>query len=109
MLFFVKGGPKDKEAPPPFPQDQWFEYVVKEWETVIDYKQQGKILEAYGYGEQPGGFIIYDVGSRDELENLLARLPLHQFTKFEIMPLITAEQALERSKQGKISGPGPNK
>jgi muconolactone D-isomerase len=107
MLFFVKGGPKEKEGPPPLPYEQFLEYVVKEWETVIDFQQQGKILGAYGYADQPGGFIIYDVSSREELDNLLSKLPMHPFTKFEVLPLITAEQALERAKQGKTSGPAP--
>ena len=109
MLFFVKGGPQEKEGPPPLPHEQLLEYVVKEWETVIDFQRQGKILQAYGYVDQPGGFIIYDVSSREELDDLLTQLPMHSFveSEFQVMPLITAEQALERAKQGRTSGPAP--
>jgi len=105
MLFYVKGGLKETEGPPPLRPDELLAHVVKEWETVISFRQQGKILGAYGYVDQPGGFIIYEVSSRHELDNLLPQLPMHPFTKFEVMPLITAEQALERAKQGKLSGP----
>lgn len=105
MLFYVKGEPKEKEGPPPFPADKLLEHVVNEWETVIESQQQGKILGAYGYVDQPGGFMIYDVSSREELENLLSKLPMHPFARFEIAPLITAAQALARTKQGKLSGP----
>jgi len=109
MLFYVKGGPKHKEGPPPLPPDKLLEHVVKEWQTIIDVRQQGKILAAYGYVDQPGGFIIYDVSSREELDDLLTQLPMHPFTEFEVVALITAEQALERAKQGKTSGPAPEK
>jgi muconolactone delta-isomerase len=107
MLFYVKGGPKDKEGPLPLPRDKFLEHVGKEWETVINFRQKGKIVEAYGYLDRPGGFIIYDVSSREELDKLLSKLPMHPFTEFEIVPLITAEQALELVKQGKISGLKP--
>ena len=61
MFFYVKGGPKKKGEPSPFPSEQLLKLVVKEWETVINFQQQGKIIETYGYAGQPGGFSIYDV------------------------------------------------
>ncbi len=103
ILFFVKGGPKS--GPPPLSPEQLLDHVVKEWETVIDFRQQGKVLESYGYVDHPGGFIIFNVNSREELDTLLSKLPMHSFSEFEISPLITAEQALERAKQGEVSGP----
>jgi muconolactone delta-isomerase len=105
MLFFVKGGPKG--GSPPLLPEQLLEHVIKEWETVINFRQQGKVLESYGYVDNPGGFIIFNVSSREELDMLLSKLPMHPFTEFEIIPLITAEQALERAKQGEVSGPPP--
>ena len=104
MLFYVKGGPKEKGVPPPLPREEFLEHVIKEWETVINFRRKGKILEAYGYTNQPGGFIIYDVNARKELDDLLSQLPMHPFTEFQVVPLITAEQALELAKQGKIPG-----
>jgi len=104
MLFYVKGGPKEKGVPPPLPRDKFLEHVIKEWETVINFRQKGKIVDAYGYLNQPGGFIIYDVGSREELDNLLSKLPMYPFAEFEVVALITAEQALKMAKQGKIPG-----
>jgi|GEM_PF-978256 len=107
MLFYVKGEPKKGEGPPAIPAGQLLEYVVKEWETVLEFREQGAILGAYGYADHPGGFIIYDVSSREELENLLSKLPMHALAQFEIIPLITADAALARAKQGKLSGPAP--
>ena len=104
MLFYVSGKPKGALGPPPVPADEFLRLVVQEWETVIESRKQGKISAAYGYANQPGGFIIYDVGSKEELEDLLSKLPMHAIAKFEIVPLITAEQALARAKQGKVSG-----
>ena len=104
MLFYVTGGPKEKGGPPPLPHDKFVEHVIKEWEAVINFRQKGKIVEAYGYVNQPGGFMIYDVSSREELDDLLSKLPMHPFAEFEVVPLITAEKALEMTKQGKTPG-----
>jgi muconolactone delta-isomerase len=106
MLFFVKGGPEG--GPPPLSPEQLLEYVIKEWETVINFKQKGKVLESYGYVDHPGGFVIFNVNSREELDELISKLPMHSFSEFEISPLITSEQALARAKQGNVSGPAPD-
>ena len=106
MLFFVKGGPKG--GPPPLPPEQLLEHVIREWETIINFRQQGKVSESYGYVDNPGGFIIFNVNSREELDMLISQLPMHPFSEFEITLLITAEQALQRAKQGQLSGPAPN-
>lgn len=106
MLFFVKGGPKS--GPPPLSPEQLLEHVIKEWETIIGFRQQGTVLESYGYVDYPGGFIIFNVNSREELDKLLSKLPMYSFTEFEISQLITAEQALKRAEQGEVSGPAPD-
>ena len=101
MYFYVKGGPK-KDAPPPPPDIK--ERVVKEWEHVIAQRKEGKIVDAYGYADRKGGFIVYKVESREELEKLLNELPMAPFSEWEIIELVTLEEALERTKQGKLSG-----
>ena len=103
MLFYVKGGPKGGQAPPGPPTKEFLDLVIKEWETVIKLEEAGKIVGSYGYGDRPGGFSIYNVYSRDELDELLKELPLHSYADFEIVPLIPAEQAIERAKEGKLS------
>ena len=103
MLFYVKGGPKGGQAPPGPPTKEFLDLVIKEWQTVIKFRDEGKIVGSYAYGDRPGGFSIYDVDSRDELDELLKELPMHSYADFEIVPLITAEQAIERTKEGKLS------
>jgi muconolactone D-isomerase len=96
MLFFVKG---ESTGMPPMPPDQVYELVVKEWETIISYKQQGKILAGGAMAGRRGGCVIFDVDSSDELHTLISQLPLFPFIAWEIIPLISAESALERAKQ----------
>jgi muconolactone delta-isomerase len=105
MLFYVAGGPKEGQPMPP--PEQLIGIVVKEWETVLDFQKQGKIVGAFGLVEKPGGFVICDVDSKEDLDDLLKQLPMHPYVTFNIMPLITAEEALARAKQGKVEGPPP--
>ena len=107
MLFYVKGGPKEEVGPPPKPSKELLELLIKEWETVINLKQQGKIVGSYAFIDRPGGFFVFNVESRGELDMLLSKLPLHPFAKFDIVTLITAEKALERVKQDRVSGESP--
>jgi muconolactone D-isomerase len=69
MLFYVKG---ESTGVPPLPPDQVYEFVVKEWETITSYKQQGKILTAGALAARRGGCAIFDVDSTDELHTLIS-------------------------------------
>ncbi len=107
MLFYVIGGPKGEGPPPAAPPKEFMELVVKEWQHVIGLKEQGKVVAAYAYIEKPGGFVIFDAESREALDELLMTLPMYEHANFQVTPLITAEQALERARQGKTYGPAP--
>jgi len=88
MLFFLRASPKRDTSQPP--SVEYLEQVVKEWETVIDYREQGKIL---------GAFSIWDVDSKEELDKIATKLPMHPFVEWEISPLWTAEEILEKARQ----------
>ena len=96
MLFFVKG---ESTGVPPLPPDQVYELVVKEWETLISYKEEGKILAGGAMAGRRGGCAIFDVDSSDALHTLISKMPLFPFIAWEIIPLISSESALERTKQ----------
>jgi len=96
MLFYVKG---ESTGVPPLPPDQVYELVVKEWETIISYKQKGKILAGGALAGRRGGCAIFDVDSIDEIHTLISQMPLFPFIQWEIIPLISSEYALEKAKQ----------
>jgi muconolactone D-isomerase len=96
MLFYVKG---ESTGAPPLPPDEVYELVVKEWETIISYQQQGKILAGGALAGRRGGCVIFDVDSIDELHTLISQMPLFAFVEWEIIPLISSEYALAGAKQ----------
>ena len=96
MLFYVKG---ESTGAPPLPPEQVCELVVKEWEKIISYKQQGKILAGGAMAGRKGGCVIFNVESIDELHTLISQMPMFPFGEWEIIPLISSESALERAKQ----------
>lgn len=95
MLFYVIRGPKVEGPPPAAPPKEFMELVVKEWQHVIDLMDKGKVAAAYAYIDKPGGFIVCDVESREDLDELLMTLPMHPYSNFQITPLITAPRAIQ--------------
>jgi len=97
MLFFVKG---EMTSAFPLPREQTLELVVKEWETEISYRQQGKVLAGGALAGRHGGCGIFDVDSTEELDTLVSQLPVFPFIwDWEIIPLTPVEYALEGAKQ----------
>ena len=101
MLFFVRGGPKE-DVPRP-PREEFLPLVVMEWETVLRQKAEGKVVGVWGFAEGRGGVVIYDVASREELDACLRELPMDPYAVWEVVPLMSAEEALEKTK-GKLKG-----
>jgi len=97
MLLFLRATPKSEASQSP--SVKFLEQVVKEWETVIDYKKQGKVLEVFRFADGSGAFSIWDVVSVEELENIVTGLPMYPFAAWEIIPLLTAEETLTTAKQ----------
>ena len=65
--------------------------VMKTVMTMPDYagplEKQGKVLGRYHIPGAHGGAWIYDVDSIEELDMLLARSPVFNFSKYEVYPL----------------------
>ena len=96
MLFFVKG---ESKGASPLPPEQTLELAVGEWETVISYRQQGKVLAGGALAGRKGGCGIFNVDSVEELHTLVSQMPLFPFAEWEIIPLTAPEYALEGAKQ----------
>jgi len=72
-------------------------------EAIMDYKKQGKVVVHGGFVGQQAGYIIWDVDSNEELQRLVSQQPVWPFMEWEIVPLISTEQALESVKQSLAS------
>jgi muconolactone delta-isomerase len=97
MLFFLKASPK-KDTQQPL-SVEYLEQVVKEWEIVLGYKEEGKVLEVFRFADGTGAFSIWDVDSKDELQKIVFELPMYPFADWDIISLFTAEETLDKAKQ----------
>jgi muconolactone delta-isomerase len=65
--------------------------VLKVVLSMPDYaeplEKSGKVLSRYHIPGAHGGAWIYDVDSNEELDMLLARSPVFNFSRYEIYPL----------------------
>ena len=61
--------------------------VVKMPDYARPLEQQGKVLARYHVVGSHGGAWIYDVQSHEELDHLLARSPVFNFSRYEVLPL----------------------
>jgi len=72
--------------------------VLKQVMTMRDHaeplERAGKIVARYHIPGTHGGAWIYDVESNEELDMLLARSPVFNFSRYEVFPL--AEMLPER-------------
>ena len=76
MLMLFKG---EVKSTAPIPVEQMFELCGKQVETLMDYKQQGKILAGGIIAGRKGSYAIFDVDSIEELQGLIAQTPLFPF------------------------------
>ena len=96
MKFLVVG--KMRETPP-VPPEQLREMVVREWQTGLQLRKEGKTEVGYAFSGLKGGMSIHEAESGADLNAHLMRLPLYAFLDIEIYPLMTVEEALTQSKQ----------
>ena len=65
--------------------------VLKLVMTMPDHagplEKQGKLIARYHIPGAHGGAWIYDVDSNEELDMLLARSPVYNFARYEVLPL----------------------
>ena len=61
--------------------------VLRVPEYAKPLEDQGKIVHRYHIVGRHGGAWIFDVESNEELERLLARSPVYNFARYEVLPL----------------------
>lgn len=96
MLVLFKG---ELKSTAPVPIEQMFELCGKQVETLMGYKQKGKILAGAIIAGRKGSYAIFDVDSIEELQGLIAQTPLFPFMEVELIPLISYEFALGMAKK----------
>ena len=96
MLVLFKG---EVKGTLPMPPEQFFKLTVKHIESLVSYKQDGKILAGGIIAGSKGSYAIFDVDSIEELQKLVAQLPLFPFGEFKLVPLISYELAHESAKK----------
>ena len=97
MLFFLRASPKRDTWQPS--SMEYLEQVVKEWETVIEFKEKGMVLGVICFANGKGAFSIWDVASKEKLDKIIGGLPMYPFADWEIIPLWGAEETLEKAKK----------
>ena len=95
MLFFVKAELLEQ---PPMPREQFLGMMASTWQVIKQLQGNGKVITGGAFVGQRAGCVIVDVESNEELADLLNRLPLSAYLEWEVVPLITADRALESAK-----------
>lgn len=95
MLFFVKAKLAEQ---PPMPREQFLGMMASTWQVIKQLEGNGKVITGGAFVGQRAGCVIVDVDSNEELADLLNRLPLSAYLDWEVVPLITAERALDSAK-----------
>jgi muconolactone delta-isomerase len=63
------------------------------------HKYQKQLKEIWSFAGQQGGGGIAEVGSFEELDAILAELPMGPFSETEVYPLVDLEASLRRQKE----------
>jgi len=95
VLFFVKAKLAEQ---PPMPREQFLGMMASTWQVIKQLEGNGKVITGGAFVGQRAGCVIVDVDSNEELADLLNRLPLSAYLDWEVVPLITAERALDSAK-----------
>jgi muconolactone delta-isomerase len=67
--------------------EQMMKAVLRMPDYAKPLEQQGKIVQRYHIVGKHGGAWIYDVTSNEELERLLARSPIFNYSRYEVIAL----------------------
>jgi muconolactone delta-isomerase len=65
--------------------------VTRMPEYAAALKKEGKLVARYHVVGKHGGAWIYEVGSNEELERLLARAPVYNFAHYQVLALAEME------------------
>jgi len=69
-------------------------------------ERSGQIAARYHIVGAHGGAWVYDVGSNEELERLIALMPVYNFAHYTVYPLAEMPH-WEEAGPGVVPGPGP--
>ena len=61
--------------------------VLKMADYAKPLEEKGKVLSRYHIPGAHGGAWIYDVDSNEELDMLLARSPVYNYSRYQVYPL----------------------
>ena len=65
--------------------------VLRMPDYAAPLRSQGKLAARYHIVGRHGGAWIYDVGSNEELERLLAMAPVYNYARYQVLPLADME------------------
>ncbi len=65
--------------------------VLRMPDYAAPLRTQGKLVARYHIVGRHGGAWIYDVGSNEELERLLAMAPVYNHARYQVLPLADME------------------
>lgn len=86
MLFLVIDAVKLEFVQPDLAIAQ-MKMLQQTFATYNDLKEQGKLKFAYAFADSPGGIILLDVASNEELQQILFLLPSMPLVSRTIRPL----------------------
>lgn len=86
MLFLVIDAVKLEFVEPGVAMAQ-MKMLQQTFETYGELKEQGKLKFAYAFADSPGGVMVLDVVSNEELQQILFLLPSMPLVKRTIRPL----------------------
>lgn len=81
----------------PSPEAQTIFSSARDW--VKQMMDGGKIETAYAMAGQMASVMIFNVGSHEELDDMLQDYPLSNYSVFEIYPLSDALHSFEKASQ----------
>lgn len=86
MLFHVR---MDVQLPPDMPADTKSDLIGREKAYSQDLQRTGKWPEIWRIVGEYANFSIFNVGSNDELHQIISELPLFPYMKVHVTPLAT--------------------
>jgi muconolactone delta-isomerase len=95
MLYYVKA---ELRQLPPSSREQWLGQVVATWQVLAELERTGKAKGAGALLGRQAGVAILDAESHEEVAVILQRLPVYAYLEWEIVPMISAQQALENAR-----------
>lgn len=104
MLFLVQDNVRLEFVQPEVAVAQ-MKMLQQTFSTYNDLKEQGKLKFAYAFADSPGGMMVLDVSSNEELQQVLFLLPSMPLVQRTVRPLteMKSVDAIISELQGIVS------